>query len=238
MQTDRDPRSEAPGGTVIRPIAVIRTDFNEKFGIPRQSGLVEAAEGCILLEPEYRQPEALRGLEQFTHLWLIWQFSEAPDTWHATVRPPRLGGNTRIGVFASRSPFRPNRLGLSCVRLLRIEETPEGPVPVVAGCDLLDGTPIFDIKPYIPVADCRPDASEGYTAETRLHSLRVAFSPSFEGDFPPEKKDALCGILAQDPRPGYSDDPERVYVLRFAGYNVRFRVENGTLTVLSAGADK
>ena len=222
----------------IKPIARLRCDFGGKFGIPRQAGIVEALEGRIVFEPEFRRAEALRGLEGFSHLWLIWQFSEAVrEDWSPTVRPPRLGGNTRLGVFATRSPFRPNALGLSCVKLLGIEDDPAlGPVLRVGGADLMDGTPIYDIKPYLPYADCKPDALGGFAPDAGA-TLRVTFAPGTEEQIPAAKREALRGVLANDPRPRYQDDPERVYGLSFAGRNVRFRVENGILTVLAADGE-
>lgn len=218
----------------IRPIAHIRTDFSEKFGIPRQSGLVEALTGRIVFAPAYRDPSAFRGLEAFSHIWLIWHFSEAVrDTFSPTVRPPRLGGNTRVGVFATRSPFRPNHMGLSCVRLDRIDyEAQDGPVLYVSGVDMLDGTPIFDVKPYIPVADCRPDASEGYTAETRCHALSVVFDCGGEDQLTEAERAALVGVLGNDPRPGYDDDPTKEYGLNFARFDVGFFVKDGTAHVV------
>ncbi|MBR5343447.1 MAG: tRNA (N6-threonylcarbamoyladenosine(37)-N6)-methyltransferase TrmO [Oscillospiraceae bacterium] len=220
------------GAQELRAIARIGTDFPEKFGIPRQAGVVEELEGRIVFEPEFRNPDALRGIEGFSHLWLIWQFSESVrEGWSPTVRPPRLGGNVRMGVFATRSPFRPNPLGLSCVRLLGVEQDPVlGPVLRVAGADLMDGTPIYDIKPYIPYADCRPEALSGFAPDAGAR-LRVVFEPGTEEAVPEEKRAALRGVLENDPRPRYQDDPTRVYGLAFAGLNVRFRVENGTLTV-------
>ena len=217
----------------IQAIAHIHTDFPEKFGIPRQSGLVEDLEGRIVFEPEFRNPDAVRGLEQFSHVWLLWKFSENErEGWQPTVRPPRLGGNTRLGVFATRSPFRPNGIGLSCVRLKRVELTEkEGPVLIVLGADLMDGTPILDIKPYIPLADCHPEASEGYTKETGKHALLVEFPEELLSRYPEEKRGAAAALLSQDPRPGYSSDPERVYGVAFAGYDIRFRVRDGVLTV-------
>ena len=222
------------GAQELRVIARIETDFPSKFGIPRQAGIVEALEGRIVFEPEYRNPDALRGIEGFSHLWLIWQFSEAVrEDWSPTVRPPRLGGNERLGVFATRSPFRPNPLGLSCVRLLGVERDPaRGPVLRVAGADLMDGTPIYDIKPYLPYTDCKPDASGGFAPDAGAR-LMVSFAPGAEEKIPAEKRAALRGVLENDPRPRYQDDPSRVYGLSFAGRNVRFRVENGALTVLS-----
>ena len=219
---------------VIKPIARLRCDFDGKFGIPRQAGIVEALEGRIVFEPDYRRREALRGLEQFSHLWLIWQFSEAVrEDWSPTVRPPRLGGNTRLGVFATRSPFRPNALGLSCVRLLGIEDDPaRGAVIRVGGADLMDGTPIYDIKPYLPYADCKPDALGGFAPDAGA-TLHVVFAPGTEALIPEEKRAALRGVLANDPRPRYQHDPDRVYGLSFAGKNVKFRVDGDRLTVIA-----
>ncbi len=217
---------------VIRPIARIRTEFPEKFGIPRQAGIVDELRGEVVFEPEYRREEALRGLEEFSHLWLIWQFSENLDQgWTPTVRPPRLGGNERRGVFATRSPFRPNALGLSCVRLLGIRRDPElGSVLQVAGADLMDGTPIFDIKPYIPYADCRPEASGGFAPDPGA-TLTVSIPEELEAKIPEEKRAALRGVLENDPRPRYQDDPERRYGLSFGGMEIAFRVNGRTLTV-------
>ena len=217
----------------IRPIAHLRCDLPEKFGIPRQAGIVEALEGLVVFEPEYREPEALRGLEGFSHIWLIWQFSRAVrEGWSPTVRPPRLGGNARMGVFATRSPFRPNALGLSCVRLLGIEQTAdEGPVLRVAGADLMDGTPIFDVKPYLPYADSHPEASGGFAPDSG-EKLQVSYAPGALDQIPDGKREALTGVLATDPRPRYQADPERVYGLSFAGKQVKFRVDGGTLTVI------
>ncbi|MBQ5405389.1 MAG: tRNA (N6-threonylcarbamoyladenosine(37)-N6)-methyltransferase TrmO [Oscillospiraceae bacterium] len=216
----------------MRPIAHLESDLGEKFGVPRQAGVVEELEGRIVFEPPYRNPDALRGIEGFSHLWLIWQFSKALGReFSPTVRPPRLGGNERVGVFATRSPFRPNALGLSCVRLLRVErDETRGPVLVVGGADLVDGTPIFDVKPYLPYADCRPEALSGFAPDAG-RTLAVAFAPGAEERIPKEKRAALRGVLANDPRPRYQDDPERVYGLSFAGKNVRFRVADGLLTV-------
>ena len=220
----------------IKAIARIRSDFPTKFGIPRQAGIVEELEARIVFEPEYRNPDALRGLEGFSHIWLIWQFSEAVrEDWSPTVRPPRLGGNTRMGVFATRSPFRPNALGLSCVRLLGIEDTEEGRTLRVAGADLMDGTPIFDIKPYIPYADCKPEAESGFAPDPGAQ-LTVEFLPEAEKHIPPEKRQALRGVLANDPRPRYKQDGERVYALEFAGREVKFQVKDKVLRVLSAEA--
>lgn len=220
----------------IKAIARIRSDFPTKFGIPRQAGIVEELEARIVFEPEYRNPDALRGLEGFSHIWLIWQFSQAVrEDWSPTVRPPRLGGNTRMGVFATRSPFRPNALGLSCVRLLGIEDTEEGRTLRVAGADLMDGTPIFDIKPYIPYADCKPEAESGFAPDPGAQ-LTVEFLPEAENHIPPEKRQALRGVLANDPRPRYKQDGERVYALEFAGREVKFQVKDKVLRVLSAEA--
>ncbi|MBQ5754192.1 MAG: tRNA (N6-threonylcarbamoyladenosine(37)-N6)-methyltransferase TrmO [Oscillospiraceae bacterium] len=217
----------------MKIIAHIETDFTTKFGVPRQSGLVEEAKGRIVFEEEYRVPEAVRGLEDFSHIWLIWQFSKAVrDDWSPTVRPPRLGGNARMGVFATRSPFRPNAIGLSCLRLERVELHPTlGPVLHVAGADLMDGTPIFDIKPYIPYADCKPEAAGGFTAAVARHTLKVQGSEALWQKLPAEKRPALEGVLAQDPRPSYQNDPQRVYGFNFGGWEVKFTVEGDTLTL-------
>lgn len=218
----------------MRPIAHIETDFPEKFGIPRQSGLVEALRAAVVFEPAYRSAEAVRGLEEFSHIWLIWEVSRARrETWSPTVRPPRLGGNKRVGVFATRSPFRPNALGLSAVRLEGVEtDGPEGPVLRVAGADLLDGTPIYDIKPYLPYADAIPGASGGFTSQVKRRQLEVRCPEDLLEQIPPEKREALLGVLAQDPRPSYQSDPERLYGMAFAGLQVRFRVEGERLTVV------
>lgn len=217
----------------MKIIAYIRTDFPSKFGIPRQSGLVRGLIGKIVFESEYRNPEAVRGLEEFSHIWLIWQFSEAKrEHWSATVKPPRLGGKKRMGVFATRSPFRPNNIGLSSVRLERVEiDEKDGPVLYVSGVDLLDKTPIYDIKPYIPLADCHPEATEGYTGETKLHELQVNFPEELLRRYPEAKREAILGVLAQDPRPTYFQDPERIYGVPFAGYDVKFKVDGDVLTV-------
>lgn len=215
----------------IHPIARMRGDFAGRFGIPRQAGVVEELESYVVFEPEYRRAEALRGIEGFSHLWLIWQFSEnRRRDWSPTVRPPRLGGNVRLGVFATRSPFRPNALGLSCVRLLAVEKGPEGLMLRVGGADLMDGTPIFDIKPYIPYADCKPEASCGFAPDPGA-LLRVAYAPGTAERIPPEKRAALTGVLANDPRPRYQHRAERVYALDFAGHTVRFTVDGEELTV-------
>ncbi len=217
----------------MKVIGHIRTDFPSKFGIPRQSGLIETLKGKIILEPEYRNPQVYKGIEQFSHIWLLWEFSEAKkEHWSATVKPPRLGGKTRMGVFATRAPFRPNNIGLSCVKLDRVEmDEKDGPVLWVAGVDLLDGTPIYDIKPYIPLTDCHPEASEGYTKETKIHELKVEFPEELLNQYPEEKRQAVLGILAQDPRPTYFQDPERVYGVPFAGFDVKFKVDGDTLVV-------
>ena len=218
---------------VIRPIAVMRSDFPTKFGIPRQSGLVESLRSTIVFEPEYRNPDALRGLEDFSHIWLIWQFSEAVRTdWTPTVRPPRLGGNTRMGVFATRSPFRPNSLGLSCVKIIGIEQTAEnGTVIHVAGADLMNGTPIFDIKPYIPYGDCHPEALGGFTSTAGDFLLQVEFPQEFLKLLPEDKQEAALELLSHDPRPSYQTKSDRTYGLSFAGFDIRFTVENDVLRV-------
>jgi len=217
----------------IEIIARIHTDFENKFGIPRQSGLVESLMGEIVFEPKYRNPDAVRGIQDFSHLWLIWEFSKARrDGWTATVRPPRLGGNERVGVFATRSPFRPNPLGLSCVKLERVEyDANRGPVLIVSGIDMLDGTPIYDIKPYVPHADLRPDAVGGFADVHRDDKVEVVFPDELLAIVPEDKRKALVGVLAGDPRPSYQDDPERVYGFGFAGLEVKFRVSSGVLTV-------
>ena len=219
-------------GTEIRPIARFSCDLKEKFGAPRQAGIVPELEGRVIFEPEYRDPEALRGIEGFSHLWLIWQFSEnLRQDWSPTVRPPRLGGNRRLGVFATRSPFRPNALGLSCVRLLGIEQDGElGAVLRIGGADLMDGTPIFDVKPYVPYADAHPEALSGFAPDPGA-TLDLDFPPELEARVPEEKRAALRGVLANDPRPRYHSDPERIYGLRFGEQNVKFTVSGDTLTV-------
>ncbi len=214
-------------------IARVRNDFPTKFGLPRQSGLVPQMLSTIVFEKEYRVPEALRGLEGFSHLWLIWGFHKAQkDGWSPTVRPPRLGGNTRMGVFATRSPFRPNPIGLSVVKLENIvRDSENGTVLVVSGADMMDGTPVYDIKPYIPYADCHPEAVGGFTQTTEKRRVDVVIPSGLTQMLPPEKMDALMGILREDPRPAYQEDPERVYGFAYAGFNVRFRVSEGVLTV-------
>ena len=218
---------------MIQPIARMKSDFPTKFGIPRQSGLVEELRSTIVFEPEFRNPDTLRGIEGFSHLWLIWQFSEAVrDNWSPTVRPPRLGGNTRMGVFATRSPFRPNNLGLSCVRLLAVEQTAnDGMVLHVAGADLMDGTPIFDIKPYIPYSDSYPNAVGGFTDTAGDFLLNVVFPDNLLNILPENKRDAAKAVLSHDPRPSYQRKPGRVYGLDFAGFNIRLTVDGDTLTV-------
>ncbi len=217
----------------IRVIARMRSDFPDKFGIPRQSGLVESLRSTVVFEPEYRNAEALRGIEGYSHLWLIWQFSQAVRSdWSPTVRPPRLGGNTRMGVFATRSPFRPNSLGLSSVRLLGVEHTEEcGTVLHVGGADLMDGTPIFDIKPYISYSDAHPEALGGFTDTAGDFLLTVNFPPELLERVPKDKQEALIGVLSHDPRPSYQRDSQRVYGLSFGGADVRFTVSGDMLTV-------
>ena len=218
----------------IQVIARMKSDFPTKFGIPRQSGLVDELRSTIVFEPEFRNPDALRGIEDFSHLWIIWQFSEAVRTeWSPTVRPPRLGGNTRLGVFATRSPFRPNSLGLSSVTLLGVEKTEEfGTVLHVGGADLMDGTPIFDIKPYIPYGDCHPDATGGFTDTAGDFLLQVTFPKELLELLPQNKQEAAIGVLSHDPRPSYQRKPGRVYGLTFAGFDIRFTVEDDILTVV------
>ena len=217
----------------LKCVARIRSDFPTKFGIPRQSGLVEALRATVVFEPDYRDPAALRGLEGFSHLWLLWLFSASVrEGWSPTVRPPRLGGNVRMGVFATRSPFRPNPIGLSSVRLEKVDlHTPEGPVLVVSGADLMDGTPILDLKPYLPYGDCHPDASGGFAGAGGGALLEVACPEALLSRIPPDKREALLGVLARDPRPPYQNGTDRVYGMAFAGWNVRFTVDGPVLTV-------
>ena len=226
----------------MEPIAQIRNDLTDKFGVPRQSGLVPQVRSLIVFEPRYRVNEAFRGIEGWSHLWLVWSFHRAGGAdWSPTVRPPRLGGNERVGVFATRSPYRPNRIGLSCVRLIALRHDPElGPVLEVAGADLMDGTPILDIKPYVPLTDCRPEATGGFTDSREKRTVRVECPDAVLRALPEEKREGLLGILREDPRPAYQDDPARVYGFRYAGREVRFRVAEGVLTVISIGeaADK
>ena len=218
----------------IRQIGHMVSDFSEKFGIPRQSGLVEELESLVVFEPEWRDENALRGIEGFSHVWLIWEFSQARrEGWSPTVRPPRLGGNQRMGVFATRSPFRPNPLGLSCVRLLGVEKHPGyGTVLRVGGADLLDGTPIYDVKPYLPLADCHPEALGGFAESTPWHGLEVEIPLALLAKVPADKRRALLAVLAQDPRPSYQADPTRVYGMSFASLQIKFQVQDGILKVV------
>ena len=224
----------------IQVIARMKSDFPTKFGIPRQSGLVQQLHSTIIFEPEFRNADALRGLEDFSHLWIIWQFSEAVRSdWSPTIRPPRLGGNTRLGVFASRSPFRPNSLGLSSVKILGLEQTAKfGTVIHVAGADLMDGTPIFDIKPYIPYSDCHPEASGGFTDTADDFILDVNIPEQLLQILPEGKREAAIGILSHDPRPSYQRKPERIYGISFAGFNIRFQVQENKLQVIEIKEDK
>lgn len=217
----------------MRVIARLHNDFPTKFGLPRQSGLVEALESVIVFEPEFRVPEALRGLEGFSHLWLLWEFHQARRAdWSPTVRPPRLGGNTRMGVFATRSPFRPNPIGLTCVTLKEIRPVEGlGHVLVVGGADMMDGTPIWDIKPYLPYADCRPEARGGFAQAQAARQLAVSFPPALLAKIAPDRREALLGALAQDPRPAYQHDPRRVYGFPYGAWEIRFTVAEGVLTV-------
>ena len=223
----------------MKIIARIRTDFPEKFGIPRQSGLVDSLKAHIVFEPEFRNPDAVRGLEGFSHIWLVWMFSQAVrENWSPTVRPPRLGGNARMGVFATRSPFRPNPIGLSCVELAAVEwSTPDGPALHVRGADLVDGTPILDIKPYLPYCDAKPQATGGFTDGLESTALQVVCPPALLARLPEKDRPGLLAVLEGDPRPRYQDDPERIYGFGFAGMEVRFRASNGVLTVLDIRKD-
>ena len=218
----------------MKVIARIHTDFPTKFGIPRQSGIIASLQGRIVFEPEYRNPEAVRGLEDFSYIWLLWEFSKAVrDTWSPTVRPPRLGGNVRKGVFATRSPFRPNPIGLSSVRLEKVDIDPKfGPVLYVSGVDLMDGTPIYDIKPYITYTDSHPDAVSGFASTPAEYLLEVDFPSTLLQKVPESQRESLVEVLAHDPRPQYQDDPERVYGMAFGGMEVKFKVEGIQLTVL------
>ncbi len=217
----------------LKTIAHLKCDFPEKFGIPRQSGLVESVKAKIVFTPEYRDPNALRGLEQYSHLWIIWQFSEAVrDDWSPTVRPPRLGGNTRMGVFATRSPYRPNPLGLSSVRIEKIElDTKDGPVITVSGVDIMDNTPIYDIKPYLAYVDSHADASDGFALNTHESILNVHFPAEIVSELPPDTLDTLTEILAQDPRPQYQNSPERVYTMSYSDLDISFTVDGNVLNV-------
>ena len=219
----------------MEEIAHIRTDFPTKFGLPRQSGLVDALKGTIVFAPKYRDPNALRGIEGYSHLWLIWKFSEAVrDGWSPTVRPPRLGGNTAMGVFATRAPYRPNPIGLSCVRLESVDyDTPEGPVLHIAGADLMDGTPIYDIKPYLPYVDSHPEATGGFAHEVKDYAVEVVFPEELLSRIPEPKREALIEILKQDPRPGYKRKDSRPFGVAYAGFDVKFTVEDGVLTVVN-----
>lgn len=222
----------------MKTIAYIFNDFKEKFGIPRQSGLVKGTRARIVFEPEYRNPDALRGIEGFSHLWLIWSFSKAErDTWSPTVRPPRLGGNTRMGVFATRSPYRPNAIGLSCVELIEVQRhTDQGPVLIVGGADLLNGTPIYDIKPYLPHADCHPEATGGFSSDKVGYGLEVHFPPELLARIEESERDVVAELLSQDPRPSYQSDPERVYGMQYGQWNIKFKVDEGILTVVGVEA--
>lgn len=217
----------------MQVIGHIQTDFKEKFGIPRQSGLVDSLTGKIIFEKQYRTADAFRGLEEFSHIWIIWAFSKAErENWSATVKPPRLGGNKRMGVFATRSPFRPNAIGLSCVKLEKIEQDEKlGTVLHVSGIDMLDGTPIYDIKPYLPYVDSKPDARGGFSEEKKTYALEVIFPDALLNELPKEKQKSAYEILKQDPRPAYQNDPTRKYGVAFAGYDIRFFVHDMVLTV-------
>lgn len=219
----------------MKVIAHIHTDFPTKFGIPRQSGIVESLQGTIVFKAEYRNPEAVRGLEEFSHLWLIWEFSEAKrENWSPTVRPPRLGGNVRKGVFATRSPFRPNPIGLSSVKLEKVEIDPKlGPVLHVSGADLMDGTPIYDIKPYIVYTDSHPEAISGFASKPAEYLLEVFFPEELLQQVPEAQRESLIAVLAHDPRPQYQEDPERVYGMAFADFEIKFKVDGMRLTVLA-----
>lgn len=218
----------------IETVAIIHTDFTSKFGIPRQSGLVDELEATIIFEDKYRNPEMLKGIEMFSHVWLLWQFSQCKNKkWTPTVRPPRLGGNKRMGVFATRSPFRPNNIGLSSVRLVGVERTQKyGTILKVAGADLMDGTPIFDIKPYMPYVDSHENATNGFALAQKVGTLKVIFSKELIEKLPDKKRKAAEAVLAQDPRPSYQDDKERIYGIEFAGFDIRFKVDDDILTVV------
>lgn len=223
----------------MKRIAYIYTDFPEKFGIPRQSGLVDSLKGRIVFEPEYRSADAVRGLEEFNYIWLLWEFEHGKkDSWSATVRPPRLGGNRHMGVFATRSPYRPNAIGLSSVRLDSVEVTHEGPVLHVSGIDLRNKTPIYDIKPYLPYVDCHPDAVDGFAGTVKDYALEVVFPEELLLQLPLEKRQAVLEVLKQDPRPSYHDDPQRIYGMSFAGYEIKFMVDSGVLRVVDVMNDR
>lgn len=217
----------------MKIIAKIQTDMSDKFGIPRQSGIVKELTGKIIFEPEFRVKEALNGIEEFSHLWLVWEFSENKrDSWSPTVRPPRLGGEKRKGVFATRSPFRPNPIGISCVKLEKVEYTKAlGPIIYVSGVDLMNGTPIYDIKPYITYTDCVPEAVQGFAEEYKNYALNVNFPQKLLDRIPKQKQSALIGILSHDPRPAYQNTPDRIYGVRYMNFDVHFKVDNNTLTV-------
>ena len=222
----------------MKIIARIRNPYDGKFGVPRQSGLVEQVVSKIVFEPEYRVAEALRGIEEFSHLWLIWAFDRAErEEWSPTVRPPRLGGNKRVGVFATRSPYRPNAIGLSCVKLLGVEKGNDGTVLKVAGADLMNGTPIYDIKPYLPYADCHPEATGGFTDRTEKRKVQVVIPEEITGKLNAEEQEMLTAVLQEDPRPAYQDDPERVYAFEFGGKHVEFKVEGNVLSVIQVRED-
>ena len=217
----------------MKIIARIRNAYDGKFGVPRQSGLVDEVVSTIVFEPEFRVAEALRGLEEFSHLWLIWAFDRTErEGWSPTVRPPRLGGNQRVGVFATRSPYRPNAIGLSCVRLLGVEKGKDGTILKVAGADLMNGTPIYDIKPYLPYADCIPEATGGFTDRTEKRTVKVEIPEETAEKMNPEDREALEAVLREDPRPAYQDDPERIYAFEFGGRHVEFRVADQVLSVI------
>ena len=227
----------------MKIIARIRSDFPTKFGIPRQSGRVEELTARVVFEPEYRVREAVKGMEDFSHIWLLWEFSQAiRENWSPTVRPPRLGGNERMGVFATRSPFRPNPVGLSCVKLEKIDlESKEAPILIVSGADLMDGTPIYDIKPYLPYVDCMPDARGGFADRVKGYALEVEIPEKLLLKLPNEQQGCVREILAEDPRPSYQNDPDRVYGMEYAGYEIKFRVKDYRLTVCEierAAADR
>ena len=218
----------------LQSIARVHTPFGEKFGVPRQAGLVPEAKGTVVFEPEFRNPDIVRGLEGFSYIWLIWCFHRAQrDNWSPTVRPPRLGGNTRLGVFATRSPFRPNPIGLSCVKLEGVERDPKlGPLLYISGMDMVDGTPVLDIKPYVPYCDIRAEATGGFTADLEESGLSVEIPPMLSETLPADFREGLVGVLAQDPRPRYQDDPDRIYGMVYGGVNVKFRVEGNTVFVV------
>lgn len=233
MKMDKNDYNKSKGQVTLRPIAHVESDFPEKFGIPRQSGLVWELKSRIVFEPEYRMEEAARGLEEFSHIWLIWEFSESlGKQWSPTVRPPRLGGNERKGVFATRSPFRPNPLGLSCVKLDKIERSAkQGMILHISGADLMDGTPIYDIKPYIAYSDSHPEASGSFADQHKEDCLKVEIPEKWMREIPKDHREAIRGILAQDPRPAYQNDPDRIYGFSYAGMEIRFRVEKETAIV-------